>query len=63
VQNLEPLEDGSAVKLTVALWLTPKGRQIDKEGIGPDTEVDLTEEDYNANRDPQLDKAIEILGK
>jgi len=63
VQNLEPLEDGSAVKLTVALWLTPKGRQIDKEGIGPDTEVDLTEEDYNANRDPQLYKAIEILGK
>lgn len=61
VQNLETLPDGSAVKITVALWLTPKGRQIDKAGIAPDTEVPLTEEDYNANRDPQLDKAIELL--
>ena len=61
VQNLEPLSDGSAVKITVAEWLTPKGRHIDKEGITPDVEVDLTEDDYNANRDPQLDKAIEIL--
>lgn len=63
VQNLEPLSDGSAVKITVAEWLTPKGRHIDKEGIMPDVEVDLTEDDYSANRDPQLDKAIEILNK
>ncbi|MBI5071333.1 S41 family peptidase [Candidatus Falkowbacteria bacterium] len=61
VQNLEPLPDGSAVKITVAEWLTPKGRQIDKEGIAPDVEIKLTEEDYNANRDPQMDKAIEII--
>lgn len=61
VQNLEPLPDGSAVKITVAEWLTPKGRHIDKEGIAPDIEVKLTEEDYNANRDPQLDKALELL--
>lgn len=61
VQNLELLPDGSAVKITVALWLTPKGRQIDKEGIAPDMEVDLTEDDYNAGRDPQLDKAMELL--
>ncbi len=61
VQNLEFLSDGSAVKITVSEWLTPKGRQIDKEGITPDIEVDFTEEDYNAGRDPQLDKAIEIL--
>lgn len=63
VQNFEPLEDGSAIKITVAEWLTPKGRQIDKEGIAPDVEVDLTAEDYNANRDPQLDKAILILSE
>lgn len=61
VQNLEPLPDGSAVKITVAEWLTPKGRLIDKEGIVPDIEISLTEEDYNADRDPQLDKAIEII--
>ena len=61
VQNLEPLPDGSAVKITVAEWLTPKGRHIDKEGIAPDIEVKLTEDDYNANRDPQMDKALELL--
>jgi carboxyl-terminal processing protease len=61
VQNLEPLPDGSAVKITVAEWLTPKGRLIDKEGIVPDIEISLTEEDYSADRDPQLDKAIEII--
>lgn len=63
VQNLESLPDGSAVKITVAEWLTPKGRHIDKEGISPDMEIDLTAEDYNADRDPQLDKALEMLNK
>jgi carboxyl-terminal processing protease len=63
VQNLELLRDGSAVKITVSEWLTPNERQIDKEGIQPDIEIDLTEEDYNAGRDPQLDKAIEILSE
>ncbi len=63
VQNFESLADGSAVKITVAEWLTPKGRLIDKEGIVPDIEVSLTEEDYDVNRDPQMDKAIEIINE
>ncbi len=63
VQNLEALPDGSAVKITIAEWLTPKGRLIDKEGIMPDIDIDLTEEDYNANRDPQLEKAVEIINE
>lgn len=63
VQELKELKDGSAIKLTVAKWLTPKGREIDKEGISPDVEVELTHDDYNNDRDPQLDKALEILGK
>jgi carboxyl-terminal processing protease len=61
VQNLETLSDGSSVKITVAEWLTPKGRLIEEEGITPDEEVDFTAEDYEADRDPQLDKAMEIL--
>lgn len=63
VQELIDLLDGSALKLTTAYWLTPYGRMIDEKGIAPDVEVELTDEDYNANRDPQLDKALELLQK
>jgi carboxyl-terminal processing protease len=53
--------DGGAVRITIAHWLTPKGRQIDKKGLEPDIEVKMTEDDVKAGKDPQLDKAIEIL--
>ncbi len=61
VQALTELEDGSSIKITVAKWLTPSGRSINDEGIMPDEEIDLTEEDYKADKDPQMDRAIEIL--
>jgi carboxyl-terminal processing protease len=61
VQDLEDLKGGSALKVTIAKWLTPKGRQINGEGIAPDVEVDRTEADINADKDPQLDKALEML--
>ncbi|MFH0819691.1 MAG: S41 family peptidase [bacterium] len=63
VQTLEELKDGSAVKLTIAKWLTPRDRSIEEEGVKPDTEIDLTEDDYNNDKDPQLDKAIELINK
>ena len=63
VQELENFADGSALKLTIAHWYTPLGRSINKEGIAPDIKVELTEEDYKLDRDPQLQKAIEILEK
>ena len=49
------------MKLTIAKWFTPNDRSISKEGIVPDLEIELTNEDYNEDLDPQLDKAIEIL--
>ncbi len=49
VQILENLSDGSAVKITIAKWLTPKGNHIDKVGITPDIEVS-DEEDQPLNR-------------
>lgn len=61
VQDYNEFNDGSALKLTIAKWLTPKGRTIDKEGLAPDIFVEMTPEDFNADRDPQMDKAIELL--
>ncbi|MFA4880945.1 MAG: S41 family peptidase [Candidatus Doudnabacteria bacterium] len=61
VQELEEFSDGSRARITIAKWLTPKERYINEKGIEPDFSVDLTSEDSNANRDPQLDKAVEIL--
>lgn len=61
VQELEELKNGASVKITIAKWLTPKERMIDKEGIVPDIKVEMTNEDYNNDLDPQLDKALELL--
>jgi carboxyl-terminal processing protease len=61
VQELERLSQGSSLKITVAKWLTPKGELITDKGLEPDIKVEMTEEDYEAERDPQLDKAIEII--
>ncbi|EKD76458.1 MAG: hypothetical protein ACD_43C00107G0012 [uncultured bacterium] len=63
VQDYKEYADGSSLKLTVAKWLTPNGRTIDKIGITPDIEVELTAEDYLAGRDPQLDAAMDYLIK
>jgi carboxyl-terminal processing protease len=63
VQDYEELRDGSAVKITIAEWLTPNKRAINEIGVKPDVEVDLTEEDFNASKDPQMEKALEILKK
>ncbi len=49
-----------ALKVTVAHWYTPNGVNISKEGITPDVEVKLTTDDFNAGRDPQLDKALQL---
>ncbi len=58
---LELDDDEGALRVTVARWYTPEGRLIDQEGLFPDYEVILTEEDFEAETDPQLDKAIEVL--
>jgi len=63
VQELENLKDQSALRLTVARWLTPNGNTIDKEGIQPDIEVDLSSTDQAEGRDPQLDRALEEANK
>lgn len=61
VQELVELNDGSSLKITVANWLTPKGELITDRGLEPDIKVEMTDEDYEEDRDPQLDKAIEVI--
>ena len=62
VQNWVPLSDNQgAVRVTIARWLTPKGRTIDKIGLTPDIVVNMTADDIKAGLDPQLDAAVKQL--
>ncbi|TAL51324.1 S41 family peptidase [Patescibacteria group bacterium] len=61
VQDYRELDDGSAVKITTAVWYTPNGRSINEEGIAPDVVVEFTPEEYQAGIDPQDQTAREIL--
>lgn len=61
VQQLENLRDGSSLKVTIAHWVLPSGQILENGGLKPDIEVKLTEDDIKNGRDPQLDKALEII--
>jgi carboxyl-terminal processing protease len=61
VQEVIKLGGGAQLKVTVAHWFTPSGKGIDKEGIKPDIEVKREQADYDADRDPQLDRALSEL--
>jgi carboxyl-terminal processing protease len=61
VQLPNTLSDGSQLRVTIAHWFTPKDRAIDGVGLTPDIPISLTQEDYAAKRDPQLDRAVEYL--
>lgn len=62
VQSWIPLDNNAGgVRVTIARWLTPDGRQISEVGLEPEYIVEMSAEDYEAGNDPQLDKAIEVL--
>jgi len=61
VQELVNITEDSALKITVARWLTPNGTSISEGGLNPDIEVDFSVEDLEAGRDPQMEKAVELL--
>jgi carboxyl-terminal processing protease len=61
IQRLHDLSDGSMIKITERYFLTPNGTVIDKEGIKPDVEVEVKEEDIEKKIDPQLNEAIKII--
>jgi len=61
VQEVVNLRDGSFLKITIAHWLTPKGSSISEVGLDPDIKVEMTDQDIKDKKDPQLDKALEIV--
>ena len=61
VQELIQITDDTSLKVTIANWFTPNGVSISLKGIEPDVVVPLTQKDFDAKRDPQMDKAVEIL--
>lgn len=62
VQNWIALSDEEgAIRVTIARWNTPNGRNVSGTGLTPDVTVEISEDDMAAGKDPQLDKAIELL--
>lgn len=62
VQKLIDLDGGAQLKVTVAKWYTPKGKNINHQGITPNVVVKYTQSDVDAGVDPQLDAAKKALG-
>lgn len=63
VQELVSITPDTSLKITIARWLTPSGHNLSHDGLDPDYEVKLTAKDIESKKDPQLDKAVEILQK
>lgn len=63
VQTIRDLSDGSSIKITIATWMTPEGDFINEKGLTPQVEVKMTTADVEKNRDPQLQKAIDLILK
>ena len=66
VQTIQPLSDGSAVKITIAKYFTPKGNDINKKGIAPDVEAELSEDftdwtELTHEEDTQLQAALKEI--
>jgi carboxyl-terminal processing protease len=61
VQLVHELSNGAELRVTKARWFTPNDNAIHGEGLEPDIIVELSQEDADADLDPQLDRAIEFL--
>ncbi|MFA5771010.1 MAG: S41 family peptidase [Patescibacteria group bacterium] len=61
VQELIDVTPDTAIKITIAKWLTPNGVSISEKGLLPDIIVKITKEDIEKKKDPQMEKAVELL--
>jgi len=62
VQELVNLPDKSALKVTIARWLTPEGVSFSEGGLEPDVKIIRTPQDAVAGKDPQKEAALKWLG-
>jgi len=63
VQEVVKVTSDTLLKITVAKWLTPNGVSISETGLTPDYKVEWSEKDFESGRDPQMNKALELLLK
>ena len=63
VQELIPLDNGAELKVTIARWYTPNGKNIANGGIKPDVVVSYTQQDVDSGNDPQLNEANKLLNQ
>ena len=63
VQELVPITDDTSLKVTIARWLTPNGHNLSHDGLDPDYNVPITDKDIVAGKDPQMDKAVQLLNQ
>ena len=63
VQELTNLREGTSLKVTIAKWLTPSGKSITNEGLEPDIKIEISKEDIENLKDPQLERAIQEVVK
>lgn len=61
VQEVVNITPETILKITVAEWLTPNGTSISETGLTPDYKVEITDKDVEAKKDPQMDKAVQLL--
>ena len=61
VQEVVDITSKTILKITIAKWLTPNGTSISEKGLTPDYKVEMTDKDAAAKKDPQMDKAIQLL--
>jgi carboxyl-terminal processing protease len=72
IQSVHRLQNGSGLAVTIAKWLTPTGRDINRTGLNPDVVVELTDRQHQdlfrdrkigTTADPQFEKALQILNQ
>ncbi len=61
VQDTFPMAGNASLKLTIAHWVLPSGKVLENGGLKPDVEVGLSDQDLENKKDPQLDKALEVV--